>query len=719
MPSNFGQYTGGIAPVQGISEAGARIGLMNQQGLNNFGQSLAEGIQTYNDNKSMNDFLDQKAQVLGQQIMQFHDMYAQNPEMKPFADSLMPYADTLAKTSSMSLAQKKGAITEVEHGFSNIGPQLQAFMQNKDMMLHQNLGTAANLYIGKTTMEVPAVVDKALNAYDFGKTPAQNQQDFASTLESMKAQGANIDIPDVLKRWADAAPTRLGQAKFDKFGKPINPDVQNAAIQQLKDQSALDTGSYTSDANYLEKEHALDESVSSDVVSQLNEQAKADKAAVTGFAPNFQEGLKKLSDAANAEKSMASKNASELALAGSDIAKSVLSSILKKVNDGETITPLDIKMALGSEEEARNPTTKPIESFPYYGSGMATPFIVGNQKAPSVRSPATNVVFNALSGMNDDAKLSSSQVLDLVNKVLPKVDQFKQSADAMAEKAKNIAAGAPIEQSKYQAQQVSMGEANVGSKSVESPYIDYDKMRRDTANFVAARMGYKDSSGNPVLPAGFDETFNKMHPEASLKVVQTSAGQMMWNGKEWVQTKLPQTIEQQRKANQGVFGIPTENGLAPAERVKGSGIALGGIFTGSDEELKEFKANEISTAQTIDAAKTLSDVIDTPFHSLLPTQKARAELAMATLASGLKNTLFSNSRYTEWEQEIIKKINVDPKEFLRLDSGDKVRLLNIVENNKKKLAMQAGQNGLTIRFSDSNPQAAVQSARNQRFGIGG
>jgi len=193
----------------------------------------------------------------------------------------------------------------------------------------------------------------------------------------------------------------------------------------------------------------------------------------------------------------------------------------------------------------------------------------------------------------------------------------------------------------------------------------------------------------------------------------------MWNGKEWVQTKLPQTIEQQRKANQGVFGIPTENGLAPAERIKGSGIALGGIFTGSDEELKEFKANEISTAQTIDAAKTLSDVIDTPFHSLLPTQKAKAELAMATLASGLKNTLFSNSRYTEWEQDIIKKINVDPKEFLRLDSGDKVRLLNIVENNKKKLAMQAGQNGLTIRFSDSNPQAAVQSARNQRFGIGG
>lgn len=721
MPSQFAQYQQGITPVQGIADAGFNIGKFSQQGLSSLGANIADGLQTYNENKSMNDFLDEKAKVLAQQVIQFHNMYANNPEMRDFSDSLNPYIETLSKTSGMSLSAKKGAIAEVEHGFSNIGTQLQAFMQNKDMMLRQAIGAAGQSVKQTTTESVPAIVDKALNNWDFNKTPTQNRAAFQSVLEGMKANGAQIDVADILDKWTQAAPTRLQQAKVDSLGRPINPDIISATVKQLQNEQALNTGSYTSNSDYLEKEHALDESVSSDVISQLNEKAKSDKQSAVNFAPDW------LIEKAKKEKALASTQSSKMAKAGSDILSDTLSWGLEQAKQGNPITLNDIGRKLYNQELQKNPTAyEAPRPNAWLGLGAGGMGMEGGLVAPTRPSfveptPATPA-FESIAaklGINKDKNLSANDILALQKALAPKVDEFKQSAEKMAETAKNIAAGAEPEKPAYSQAPVTMGQANVGMRTVESPYVDFEKQKRDTAAFVAARMGYKDSNGNTVIPAGFEEAFAKLHPESSLKVVNTPYGAMMWNGKDWTQLKQQKmSVEDLRKNARGVYGVETENGFAMAPAFAGSRIQLAGLFTGSDEELKDFKTKIRSTEQVMDASKTLNEILDSPFHSLNPTLIGRAKEAAATLSSALQPTLFPHARFTAWEQKIIDDVKADPSSLLRLDSTDRERLKNLYARAVKSIQMEAGTNGLAFRITDSNsPEQIVQEARNAKLGI--
>lgn len=300
MPSSFGQYTGGIAPVQGISEAGARIGQMAESGYANFGKSLADGIKAYNDNDQKNQVLTQQLQGLAAQYQEVYDMYSKNPEMKPFADSLVPTMEQLNKFGSMSLSQKSGALLSGQAAYNQIAPHLQMFKDNqlsitkqgvqdalsKEVRISDNQGgyvtgtpfsTARtieeNLALAKKSFEVQAKVGN-LKSFDIEsaleKLTAQWENSFASDPNMAKTDPALRDA--ILKNISDyrnqgkLAGELAGQSSED-YGTGENIMGQVSALSEAQ------KGASTSAAKALE---------SQDMAAMLAAQKKAGITSETG-----------------------------------------------------------------------------------------------------------------------------------------------------------------------------------------------------------------------------------------------------------------------------------------------------------------------------------------------------------------------------------------------------------------------------------------------------
>ena len=236
----FQQYQGGIAPIQGISEAGARIGQMNQQGFADFSKSLADGIAAYNENSAKNDILNAEGEQLGNEIMQFAKMFGDNPEYQAFAESLMPDVETLSKLSSMSLNQKQGAITGIKARFSKIGNQLTAYEMNRKSTL-ERLAAEADLNTKKTYKAAdPRGIQAGKWDFDPTKSIGEQEQEFAGILDRFRQGGVTINegvaYDNLYKQWERSI----------NSSDALPPEVRSAVLDQLaaarRDKQAVDEG---------------------------------------------------------------------------------------------------------------------------------------------------------------------------------------------------------------------------------------------------------------------------------------------------------------------------------------------------------------------------------------------------------------------------------------------------------------------------------------------
>jgi hypothetical protein len=108
----FQQYQNGVTPVTGMAEAGANIGNMYAQGINNLTRGLAEGIKAYNDNSAKNELANQKIQSLSQDVANKIAMYSQDPEIAQSGvlEGLMQTAATLQDAPTK---EKKSVRTQI------------------------------------------------------------------------------------------------------------------------------------------------------------------------------------------------------------------------------------------------------------------------------------------------------------------------------------------------------------------------------------------------------------------------------------------------------------------------------------------------------------------------------------------------------------------------------------------------------------------------------
>jgi hypothetical protein len=282
MTSNFAQYTNGVQMPTGISEAGANIGRFAQQGLSSFGQSLGEGLQAYNENVAKDQVLQEEAKQLGSQIQQFAAQFGDSPEHAPFAKSLQPYIEQLAKVPSMSLTQKMGAVTGVKAAFANIGQQLQVFEMMRKERMARDMNTARGGVREFDEQTVPtAIIPSGKLPYFYNKNYTEQEGELVRLTNEAKARGASVDLPTVLDNW------RKG-LKANAMSRPdLPPQIKEALVKQIDAGEGLTDNIQTDESGVTDyaKEAEMYEKASTSVKEQLAP-PKVEAPANKGMAPD-------------------------------------------------------------------------------------------------------------------------------------------------------------------------------------------------------------------------------------------------------------------------------------------------------------------------------------------------------------------------------------------------------------------------------------------------
>lgn len=283
MAKSFGQYQGGIEASTGnLVPAAGQMAAQTANAMAGFGQNLAQGLQQYNENSAKNDILTSEAEALGQQIQQFAAQFGDSPEHKPFADSLQPYIQQLAKVPSQSLTQKMGTVTGVKAAFANVGQQLQVFelMRKERMARDMNVARGGVKEFDEQTVPT-AIIPSGKLPYFYGKNYTEQEGELVRLTNEAKARGASVDLPSVLDNW------RKG-LKANAMSRPdLPPQIKEALVKQIDAGEGLTENIQTDESGVTDyaKEAEMYEKTSTSVKEQLAP-PKVEAPANKGTAPD-------------------------------------------------------------------------------------------------------------------------------------------------------------------------------------------------------------------------------------------------------------------------------------------------------------------------------------------------------------------------------------------------------------------------------------------------
>lgn len=229
----FQQYQNGITPVTGVSEAGANIANIYNNALGSMGENLAKGIEKYHENATKDEILNAQAESYGNTLQNFHDTYAQNPEMAGFAKGFEPHIDQLAKFRSMSQGQKQGAILGVQAYMQQIAPRLAMYKDNLEFQTKQGINASQ---VDELKFGATANVNNVHLAITTPYDPNANytEQRAAASREVDKFLAANpkiqaTDKEEYLNAWHDLYRSRIANANANE----LNPDTKARALIQF------------------------------------------------------------------------------------------------------------------------------------------------------------------------------------------------------------------------------------------------------------------------------------------------------------------------------------------------------------------------------------------------------------------------------------------------------------------------------------------------------
>ena len=275
MASSFGRYTSGIEASTGnLVQASGQMAAMTANAMAGFGQSIAHGLQQYNENSAKNDILTSEAEALGQQIQQFQKQFGDSPEHAPFAQSLQPYIDQLAKVPSMSLTQKMGAVTGVKAGFANIGQQLQVFEMMRGERMKRDMNIARGGVKEYDEVTVPtAIIPSGKMPYFHDKSYTENESEIVRLATEAKNKGANVDIAKVLSDWR----SQFKASAMSRTDMP--PAVKEALIKQI------DAGEGIADNTQTDESGVTDYTKEADLYGRTSTSVKEQLAPAKVEAP--------------------------------------------------------------------------------------------------------------------------------------------------------------------------------------------------------------------------------------------------------------------------------------------------------------------------------------------------------------------------------------------------------------------------------------------------
>jgi hypothetical protein len=234
--------------------------------------------------------------------------------------------------------------------------------------------------------------------------------------------------------------------------------------------------------------------------------------------------------------------------------------------------------------------------------------------------------------------------------------------------------------------------------------IGVERKKELVKQFLMER--YKDENGAAFLPFNFDGVFEQLVPEAQMKLMDTPVGPMYYDGKAWQQVKMGErkvmTPKERRDAMRGQFGVYDENTdtYQPTELLSGTGIKLGGLFTGTDAAYDKFVEEFRGANEALAAIKRLKEINNTFGSSLFPTLVGEAKVLVSRLNAALRYDIVGGGTISNYEQQLIADVVPRPQDLIRLKAADRARL-DAIEASMRKV-MRAKSEGFGLRYIDSN-----------------
>ena len=711
MASSFGQYQSGIQPVQGISEAGARIGASYERGMSALGEGLAKGIDTYYKSSAESAMIDQEAQALGSQLQQFHDIFGSNPEYTPFAEQLNQYTDKLSKIPEMSLAQKRGALNGAKVAFSQIGTQLQMFTAMKTMNEERAAAEALNPKNNPLTDIKTETVGDALRKFNKGASYAQNETQFLNDLENYKKQGVKVgDTAELLNAYrarVEQAATEL--SKTDPSGLAI--------LDQVKAAKKLSTGSYSDESEYDTAVQQIntpvgltgDALVKQNQSTALSERLAQEKAKL--------EELKKSKESGDYTQTEMSDRAANLAQTG--------------VFDPVNVYGMKGLAALGKDQGLYGKITPEVAAR-----------IVQDTKGGLGAFPiAGGAILNFAYPFGKKPELTAAEeanIEDAYNKVKAQAEQkgeiwgTRGTKTAIPEQiSTQESAIKSLEIQKAQAEQeakateatssfvlpVQEGKAGViGTKETEVP-ISPEVRNQKAIELFTKRLNIRDSAGNLVTPASVNKLFGQSNQP---KVIQLPTGQQLLATVDEKGNTTYKELSQVKPEKQVVFGNvdPKTNKIGYEKPISGIDVAVRGKAS-SVENGDNYKKLLAKSAMTIDAMNKVIEIAKKhPAKSKLPLTLAGKEIINAqSKAIALMQDTLGLGRLSDKDVQIIMK-RIPAGDTLAETPEQTIFVANLIKNDIYEMIKNTGEAyDLDVVVPSSGTNTREQDAREALTGI--
>ena len=647
--SLFQQYTNGVQPVTGVSEAGANIGKMYQQGIASMGSGLAEGIKQYYTNKAENEQITQEGDQYAQQLSAVAKMHQDNPEMGEMNDYFKEQLDNMSGFHGMSLAQKRGAVNSAKTALNSVAPMVQMQMAKNQMRLMQTMGDATAS--GNNTVSGPSVTQTyGLNNFDPSKSVQENINDFHATLDNVnsiaqsKGQGIKYNEGDrksILDGWIRNQVRLLNQSKL--------PDAQKARLTDALSEAQKENsgeGNYSDEVDsWLKKNNTANVNLQNWLLPRNN--TTNENTSAQGWQDILQNYAGKAKQEQGAkgdtgEEGASTESGSDAALASNPyLQKSQYKPSSQNYSFGrDFLDTVDRTFIKPSTPDANTSTT------PSYLAMYGTQNFNGSNINPTQ-------INNAQNGPTSPRKVGA----------------LNQPTNQQPTKNENEL------YSQKEAGIESQGNYEVGQIQEQLPK-SLAEQKVEAQNWYKQHFGY--------VPSGFEGMWQQMHPEGQLRTMQVGGNTYFFDGKDWKIAPRPD-FEQQRDMLNRQMVQTDANGRQLPMQLGDSGLAVHGTITAKDADSVKNKLSD--NASAIEKLDELNKMIDVNGKSFDFKERGKAMEYVENLKAVVRNSLFPSGRVAEWEQEILKNIVPDPTGVLTLDSTtrEKLKILRqfIIEDTKK------------------------------------
>jgi hypothetical protein len=764
MESPFARYSGqGIQPVTGMAEAGANIGQMYGNAIANFGKSISDGLQRYQENVQKDQILTQEAEALGDQIMAFQNQFRDpttgqlNPEYAPFAQSLQPHIDKLSKVPSMSLAQKMGTVTGVKAAFANISPQLQAFEMMRNVRLQQDFNKAQAGVREFDTVSVPtAIIPEGKMPYYYNKSYQENEAAFTDLAKQAIAGGANIDLNEAIEKWRN-------QIKGGTMANNnLPPAIKEGLIKQIDAAKGLEENVQTDESGVTDygKESEMYDATTTSVKEQLTpkkvEPAKVNETVKSAYAPYIERYKKTI---AETEK--------EIVALEKQKTESESKALLQKPKTG-----LDKFVQMFKDYGAEQTKERLTDLYDYYKRQGLTSEQIDKLDASEIEFRLKSMlgreaiktvspVLGELNALNSGFDVSNVSIPSFINRFVSDSELGKRNLSEVervqAERwaSKKLGQAVPVEERlseakkslleqqgvlkgmedsvagvkpQQQAEQQkpalpeqlavsNLGAFSLGSRQ-EQVATTLESKRKDLSAFFMKKYGY--------VPAGFEQSFKAMYPEAQFKTMETPYGAFMYDGKEWKQIATPTPAKPRSAKEIGeeksyVFGIQKADGSQDfKEFYPNSGVYMRGIFEGSEKEKQDFRTQMLANARAKGVVGRLIEINDMmgesmPWNAAL---QGEAEGLLPQIMAALRPEIVGVGTVSNYEQQMIRDVVADPTKFFSLEAKDRAKLLVIATRIDNALLDVPAVYGLEVKMSGQTNAQKEMLLRQQLMGKG-